>query len=72
MNKILCKFRGMLVLLDCTINSNNKELKCPDCGSSDFNKYHGWIECNTCDFAFLESTYNELVNYHDTNMPKIG
>ena len=54
---IVCKFRGMLVLMEVTLN---KKGKCPDCGDDNFTERNGWIECD-CGFAFNKSSYDKLI-----------
>ena len=56
-NTLLCKFRGMLVLMEVVKGKNGK---CPDCGDNSFTKRNGWIECD-CGFALNESSYNKLI-----------
>ena len=59
MNTLLCKFRGMLVLMEVKV-TKGKNGKCPDCGDNNFTKRNGWIECD-CGFAFNESSYVKLI-----------
>ena len=53
---ILCKFRGMLVLMEVT---KGKEGRCPDCGNTKFTERNGWIECD-CGFAINKTNYKEI------------
>lgn len=54
----LCKFRGMLVLME---TKPAVEGSCPDCGSKTFDEpYQGWINCSHCDFAVLESHVQKI------------
>ena len=62
MNTILCKFRGMLVLMEVIKDKNGK---CPDCGDDNFHIHNGWVECD-CGFSFNKSSYDKLI---DTKKP---
>ena len=57
MNTVLCKLRGMLVLMEAKKNENGK---CPDCGSTNFTERNGWIECD-CGFSVDKSSYEKLM-----------
>jgi hypothetical protein len=50
---LLCKFRGMLVLMEAKHNPEGG--RCPDCGGTTFREHAGWTECYECDFAVLTS-----------------
>lgn len=60
MDTILCKFRGMLVLMEVTVNEQDKQGTCPDCGDNNFHRRNGWVECD-CGFAVDESAYDKLI-----------
>jgi hypothetical protein len=59
MNAIaLCKFRGMLVLVEIAPCSPEQTGRCPDCGGTVFRDHAGWAECDNptgCGFAVLQS-----------------
>lgn len=56
-SRALCKFRGMLVIAEVSINPGGGS--CPECGSTDFFERHGWLECD-CGFAYLKSDVERI------------
>lgn len=50
---ILCKFRSMLVIMECKIHNNEYEGSCPDCGNKRFIKDGEWTSCIECGFSAL-------------------
>lgn len=58
--RVLCKFRGMLVIAEVT-KREDREGSCPECGSKEFRERYGWLECD-CGFAYLKSHIEELID----------
>jgi hypothetical protein len=58
--RALCKIEGMLVIAEFSKCAPGSHGKCPTCGSTEFRKIHGWIECE-CGFAILEEAYDSIM-----------
>lgn len=53
--RVLCKYRGQLVLAEVFANADGSAGRCPECGSTRFSDDgHGWAACD-CGFAYLLS-----------------
>ena len=61
MSNTLCKYKGMLVIMEVTKCKNSHVGKCPECGATDFYKRKSWIECD-CGFAVDKKAYNKIMN----------
>jgi len=57
----LCKFRGMLVIMECEIHDKdeNYEGRCPNCYNTKFIKDGKWTMCNECGFSALIKENND-------------
>lgn len=55
--KVLCKYRGMLVIMQVSKNANGR---CPECGATEFHEHGGWVECD-CGFAVDKTSYEKVI-----------
>ena len=61
MKSMLCKFRGMLVIMEVSELADGAETQCPDCGGKQFTENNGWIECDNCSFAVDKKSYEKFL-----------
>lgn len=59
-NRALCQYRGTLVLMECKPNPDGGS--CFDCGGTKFFDDNGWIRCEECGFAILETDRVRIQN----------
>lgn len=62
---LLCKWRGVLVLMRARPRTDGQNGHCPECGCRDFRQApYGWIECcgEGCGFAALASDCEDLMD----------
>ncbi len=58
-NRVLCKYRGMLVIAEVNFVPGNGTA-CPDCRCGRLAERSGWYECDQCGFAYLMSDVERI------------
>lgn len=57
--RVLCKFRGMLVIAEVSVRTDGEPGHCPECNATSFYEHCGWTECD-CGFAYLTAHLEKI------------